>query len=50
LTDELLTEADKLWQQAEDAVSDRPAMLHRVKLSRMSVDYAVLERDCHRVV
>jgi len=44
LTEELLVEADTLWQQAEDAVADDPEVLRRVKLSRMSVDYAILER------
>ena len=50
VTDALLIEADMLWQQAEDAVSDKPAVLRRVTLSRMSVDYAVLARACRRVV
>lgn len=44
LTDELLVTADKLWQEAEDLVADAPEVLRRVKLSRMSVDYAILER------
>ena len=44
LTEELLVEADTLWQQAEDAVADEPEVLRRVKLSRMSVDYAIVER------
>ncbi|MEE8453144.1 MAG: DUF4838 domain-containing protein [Thermoguttaceae bacterium] len=44
LTDELLAEADRLWQQAEKLVADRSEVLRRVQLSRMSVDYAILER------
>ncbi len=44
LTDPLLIAADKLWQQAEAAVAAEPEVLARVKLSRMSVDYAILER------
>jgi hypothetical protein len=44
LTVELLTQADKLWQQAEDAVAAEPAVLKRVQLSRMSADYAIMER------
>jgi len=44
LSDELLLGADRLWQQAEAAVAADPATLRRVKLSRMSVDYAILER------
>ena len=42
--DELLIRADQLWQQAEACVADDPEVLRRVKLSRMSVDYAILER------
>ena len=44
LTDELLAEADHLWEQAEQAVLDRPDVRRRVRISRMSVDYAVCER------
>ena len=44
LTDELLLKADQLWQQAETLAADDPEVLNRVKLSRMSVDYAILER------
>lgn len=44
LTDELLQQADQLWQQAEELVADQPEVLRRVKISRMSVDYAILER------
>ena len=44
LSDELLGEADRLWQQAEDAARDDPDVLRRVRLSRMSVDYALVER------
>ena len=44
LTDKLLIESDQLWQQAEAQVADDAETLKRVKLSRMSVDYAILER------
>ena len=44
LTDELLTKADQLWQQAESLVAADPDVLRRVKISRLSVDYAILER------
>ena len=44
MTDELLTKADGLWQQAEGLAADEPETLDRVKRSRMSVDYAILER------
>jgi len=44
LTDELLVKADALWQEAEDRVAGEPDVLRRVELSRMSVDYAIVER------
>jgi hypothetical protein len=44
LTDELLVEADALWQKAEDLAAGDPDVLRRVERSRMSVDYAILER------
>ena len=44
LTDKLLIEADNLWQLAEDLVADKPEVLRRVRLSRLSVDYAIMER------
>ncbi len=44
LTDELLAEADRLWEQAEAAVADQPDFQRRVRISRMSVDYAICER------
>jgi len=44
LNDDLLTQASALWQEAEKRVAGQPDVLHRVKVSRMSVDYAILER------
>jgi hypothetical protein len=44
LTDELLSKANTLWRQAEKFVSGNPETLQRVKLSRISIDYAILER------
>jgi hypothetical protein len=44
LNDELLANANGLWQQAEEAVAAEPALLHRVKIGRLSVDFALLER------
>ena len=44
LPDGLLVKANGLWQQAENLVAAQPAILRRVRLSRMSVDYAILER------
>jgi len=44
LSEDFLTAANGLWQQAEDVVSNEPELLKRVKTSRLSVDYAILER------
>jgi hypothetical protein len=44
LSDGMLIEADRLWQQAEDAVREDAGALQRVRYSRMSVDYALVER------
>ena len=44
LNDELLTKANHLWQEAEGLVAGEPDVFDRVKRSRMSVDYAILER------
>jgi hypothetical protein len=44
LTTELLQKADALWQEAEKLAADQPDVLRRVKVSRMSVDYAIVER------
>lgn len=44
LTDELLTEANRLWQEAERLAASDAAVLRRVQLGRMSVDYAIVER------
>jgi hypothetical protein len=44
LPDELLVKANRLWQRAESLVAANPAILRRVRISRMSVDFAILER------
>ena len=44
LTDELLAEAHGLWQAAEESVAGQPKFLERVRIGRLSVDYAILER------
>lgn len=44
LPDALLLEADPLWQKAEELTADNPPVLQRVRLGRMSVDYAIVER------
>jgi len=45
LTDALLTQASGLWDKAEKAVADDPGALERVRFARLSVDYAILERQ-----
>jgi hypothetical protein len=44
LTDELLIQANQLWEQAEKLAEALPDVLQRVRISRLSVDYAILER------
>jgi hypothetical protein len=44
LTDEMLLSANDLWQEAEQRAEGDTAVLRRVKISRMSVDYAIMER------
>ncbi len=45
LTDELLLAADKLWEEAEKLTAELPEINRRVRISRMSVDYAIVERS-----
>jgi hypothetical protein len=44
LTPELLAAADRLWTEAEACVAKDPTLLDRVRRSRMSVDYAIVEQ------
>jgi hypothetical protein len=44
LDDALLQRANILWDEAEKQTATYPAALRRVQLSRMSVDYAIVER------
>ena len=44
LTPELLKQADRLFELAEESVRDRPDVLRRVRFARMPVDYATVER------
>jgi hypothetical protein len=44
LTDRFLEKADALWEKAEASVGDDPDTLFRVRVARMSVDYAILMR------
>jgi hypothetical protein len=41
---DLLPKADALWSRAEAAVADQPDLLRRVRIGRMSVDFAIVER------
>ncbi|MCA9230891.1 MAG: DUF4838 domain-containing protein [Planctomycetales bacterium] len=45
LTDDVMAEAGRLWDEAEAAVSDSPETLERVRIARLSYDYAVLEKQ-----
>jgi hypothetical protein len=44
LKDDMLLAADKLWERAESMAADNEEILHRVRIGRMSVDYAIVER------
>ena len=44
LNDDVLTKSNRFWQQAEALTAGQPDVLDRVRRSRMSVDYAILER------
>jgi len=44
LSNELLQQAEVLFDKAEKAVSEKPEVLERVKVARLSVDYAIMER------
>jgi len=44
LNDDLLAQADRLWDEAERRVANQPEVLERVQTARLSVDYAWLER------
>lgn len=44
LDDQLLAHADRLFDGAEAAVTGEPEVLERVRVARLSVDYAILER------
>lgn len=46
LTDEVLAKSDRLWDKAERAVAKDPAVLERVKVARLPVDYAFIETGC----
>ncbi|MCE5248640.1 DUF4838 domain-containing protein [bacterium] len=48
LTDEILARADSLWNEAEAAVSGKPDVLRRVKIDRLSVDYAIIAHEQNR--
>lgn len=44
LNGDTLAKADELWNAAEAAVSGQPDVLERVRVARLSVDFAILER------
>ena len=46
---DLLVRADACWDEAERLVADQAAVLRRVRLGRMSIDYAIVERARHEV-
>jgi len=45
LTNTLLEKATALWDAAEKAVADAPDTLARVRIARLPVEYAILERQ-----
>jgi hypothetical protein len=44
LDDAILAQADGLWTDAERAVAREPELLERVKVARLPVDFAIIER------
>jgi hypothetical protein len=49
LTDEILQQGDALWEKAEAAVREQPEFLKRVRIERLSLDFARLERLKNRI-
>lgn len=47
LSTEVLVAANALWQEAEKLAASQPDVLRRVQISRMTVDYAIVERARH---
>lgn len=44
LTDDIMKKADRLWDKAEAAVAAQPDVLERVRVARLSLDYAWIEK------
>ncbi len=44
LNNELLKQAEVVFDKAEKAVANQPELLERVRVARLSVDYAIMER------
>ncbi|HPG66911.1 MAG TPA: DUF4838 domain-containing protein [Candidatus Hydrogenedentes bacterium] len=44
LDDAILAKSDRLWDKAEKAVADQPEVLERVRIARLPVEYAWIER------
>lgn len=48
LTDSIIAVADSLWNEAEASSKNLPVVLERVRIARLSEDYAVISRDMLR--
>jgi len=48
LTDDILYRADSLWTEAENSAAELPDVFERVRIARLSVDYAIIWRDRYR--
>ena len=44
LEGDVLEKADAIWEKAEAAVADKPDLLKRVRIARLSTDYAIIEK------
>jgi len=45
LTEDVMAKGEKLWDSAEAAVADQPAVLERVKIARLCHEYSWLEQN-----
>lgn len=45
LTDDVMKRGGRLWDKAEAAVADQPEVLERVRIARLSFDYAWIEKN-----
>lgn len=44
ITPDMLKQAEIIFDKAENAVADKPEVLERVKVARLSIDYTIMER------